>query len=39
LASDLSSTVHKSFPFTEISQAFDALKEPATAGKVLLTMR
>ncbi len=38
LASDLSSTVYKSFPLTEISQALDALNEPATAGKVLLTM-
>jgi NADPH2:quinone reductase len=38
LASDLSSQIHKSFPLTEISQALNALKEPATAGKILLTM-
>jgi NADPH:quinone reductase-like Zn-dependent oxidoreductase len=39
LASDLSSTISKQFPLTEITAALDALKEPATSGKVLLTMQ
>ena len=38
LANDLSTTVDKKFPLTEIHKALDAIKEPRTAGKILLTM-
>jgi NADPH:quinone reductase-like Zn-dependent oxidoreductase len=37
LATDLSTTVQKTFHLADIQLALDAIKEPRTAGKVLLT--
>ena len=38
LTNDLSTIVQKKFPLTEVQKALDAIKEPRTAGKILLTM-
>jgi NADPH:quinone reductase len=39
LADELVTTLQKSFPLDEIQKALDAIKEPTTSGKIILTMQ